>query len=177
MVQSGSMIGITEGTVRQNSERKCNYEKEKGVKSGWCFVFVFQDSLTRLSKEPYITFSVRTTSPTTVCRYSSGTLQAHGKKQLADITYFRNIFIFTKSTDTYQNWQNIWPLFLCLQEQLITAELVLGLWLHLRTSLQEDRWPASCLFPSGSPHVPGAFRQGEKNYGANQKSKDRRDNM
>ncbi len=31
--------------------------------------------LTNLSKEPYITFSVRTTSPTTVCRYSSGTLK------------------------------------------------------------------------------------------------------
>lgn len=29
---------------------------------------------TNLSKEPYITFNVRTTSPMTVCRYSSGTL-------------------------------------------------------------------------------------------------------
>lgn len=38
-----------------------------------------RDILTDLSKEPYITFSVRTTSPTTVCRHSSGTLVADGK--------------------------------------------------------------------------------------------------
>lgn len=34
---------------------------------------------THLSKEPYITFNVRTTSPTTVCRYSRGTLEGNRK--------------------------------------------------------------------------------------------------
>lgn len=33
---------------------------------------------TDLSKEPYITFNVRTTSPTTVCKHSRGTLQGGG---------------------------------------------------------------------------------------------------
>jgi len=35
---------------------------------------------THLSKEPYITFSVRTTSPTTVCKYSRGTLEGNGNE-------------------------------------------------------------------------------------------------
>lgn len=42
-------------------------------------------TLTNLSKEPYITFSVRTTSPTTVCRYSRGTLEGNGKSQAYQI--------------------------------------------------------------------------------------------
>ncbi len=42
-------------------------------------------SLTHLSKEPYITFSVRTTSPTTVCRYSSGTLEGKRKMSNTDV--------------------------------------------------------------------------------------------
>lgn len=41
--------------------------------------------VTNLSKEPYITFRVRTTSPTTVCRYSKGTLEGNGKMSNADL--------------------------------------------------------------------------------------------
>lgn len=44
-----------------------------------------KQSVTNLSKEPYITFRVRTTSPTTVCRYSSGTLEGNRKMLNADV--------------------------------------------------------------------------------------------